>query len=112
MCGAAAESIVLALAIEIGGDEGTVIHEYLSAGGRGRIENRIVGRAEARIQREFRGYTELLKYWRDASAHGQAVHIAESEGFTSLATLLRFAQFAHDNWEVLTSTTETRSEGR
>lgn len=45
----------------------------------------------------------LLKYWRDSSAHGKAVRIQEPEAYQSLALLLRFALFARDRWDTLTS---------
>src|SRR3954468_8847698 len=49
----------------------------------------------------LRAYTELLKYWRDESAHGMASKINDEHAYTSLAMLLRFAQFSNDNWQEL-----------
>jgi hypothetical protein len=103
MCGAAAESIILALAIEKTGDEASVLKEYSSSGGRGRLEKYILDDTPKPIQNEFRGYTNLLKYWRDTASHGKRASIADNEAFTSLALLLRFAAFARDNWERLTT---------
>jgi len=45
----------------------------------------------------------LLKYWRDESAHGIESKIQEEEAFTSLLLLLRFAQFADSRWQDLTT---------
>ena len=102
MCGAAAESITLALAIARVGDEARVLRDYRAANGRSRIENLLVGQQSPRIQEAFGTYTDLLKYWRDDAAHGATVDIDEEEAFTALVLLMRFARFAHDRWEDLT----------
>ena len=101
MCGAAAESILLAVAIKIK-DENEILKLYRSSSGRNRVENLIIGAARNQIQNEFRGFTVLLKYWRDEAAHGHASGIADNEAYTSLALLLRFAHFVKDNWNELT----------
>jgi hypothetical protein len=44
-----------------------------------------------------------LKYWRDDAAHGADTTISETEAFSSLLFLLRFAQFAYEGWENLTA---------
>jgi hypothetical protein len=98
MCGAAAESILLTTAISKEGDEEKVLTEYTTSRGRSRIENLVIGKAKDFVQREFRGYTVLLKYWRDEAAHGKASNISDNEAYTSLALLLRFTMFMHDNW--------------
>jgi hypothetical protein len=103
MCGAAAESILLALAIAKLGDETKVLGTYAAAGGRGRIENAIIGQADADVQREFKGFTVLMKYWRDEAGHGKASTISDNEAYTSLALMLRFAQYAGDRWKTLTT---------
>jgi hypothetical protein len=101
MCGAAAESIMLALAIAKEGDEESVLKSYRASNGRGKIESQIIGMETGRLQREFVGFTELLKYWRDESAHGRVSNISDNEAFTSLAILLRFAQWTNDHWDDL-----------
>jgi hypothetical protein len=103
MCGASAESIMLALAIAINGSEDDVLREYKSSNGRSKIENIIIGQQTNRIKQEFLNFTSLLKYWRDTAAHGARSTIGEEEAFTSLLLLLRFARFADDNWSVLTT---------
>ena len=102
MCGAAAESIVLAIAIARTNDEKQVISDYSSKGGRGRIENLFLGQQPKGVQDEFRGCSSLLKYWRDSAAHGQALGISDTEAYTSLALLLRLSQLAFDRWDDLT----------
>lgn len=102
MCGAAAESIMLAVAIAKTGDEQRALRIYESSGGRGRIEQLILQGKPEPVQRDFRGSSSLLKYWRDSAAHGQPLQIGDSEAYTSLVLLLRFAQFADDRWSILT----------
>ncbi len=103
MCGAAAESILLATAIAKTGNEKEMLQTYATAKGRTRVENRVIGQVAEHLKREFTGLTELLKYWRDEAAHGQASAISDNETYTSLAMLLRYAMFIHKNWEVFTS---------
>lgn len=103
MCGAAAESILLSLAITKHGDEEAITQDYMTKGGRGRVENLIIGKKRKPIQDELRANLNLLKYWRDVASHGRIAQIEENEAFTSLAILLRLARFAFDRWDDLTS---------
>ena len=102
MCGGASESIILATAIAKSNEE-KVLKVYASANGRSRVENMIIGQASEFLKREYRGYSSLIKYWRDESAHGKVSGISDNEAYTSIALLLRFAKFADDNWDALTS---------
>jgi hypothetical protein len=54
------------------------------------------------IAEPFRSAIGLLSFWRDDAAHGLASEISEIEAHEALARLLRFAQFATENWEELT----------
>jgi hypothetical protein len=103
MCGAATESILLATAIAKTGNEEQVMREYTTAGGRRRVENLIIGQAQRGLQDEYRGYTSLLKYWRDEAAHGKSSGITDNEAYTALAHLLRFGMFVNDHWSELTT---------
>ncbi len=98
MCGAAAESILLALACERMTEE-KALTIYGSTGGRGRIEIEVLNGTTAGVQRHFKSFTYLLNYWRDEAAHGQASTLGETEAFTSLMLLLRFARFADETFE-------------
>lgn len=102
MCGAAVESIILVAAIAKTNDEDKVVADYSGSRGRLKIENLLIGKANEALQREYRGLTTLLKYWRDASAHGRSAGIGDNEAFTSIALLLRTALFVNDNWDQLT----------
>lgn len=102
MCGAAAESVTLALAIAKKGSEKAILDMYAGATGRSRVESFLLGAQAAPVQEEFRRYTDLLKYWRDHSPHGRAVNITEPEAYQALGQLLRFALFARDRFANLT----------
>jgi hypothetical protein len=101
MCRAAAESILLAIAIAKLGDEQAVLKEYRTASGRVKVENMIIGQASPQLQRGFRGLTSLLNYWRDEAAHGMASTITDHEAFAALAILLRHATFVDLAWDEL-----------
>ena len=102
MAGAAAESVLLAVAIAKVGDERTVLAEYHTSNGRNRIKRRIVGNVAQGIATQFENATQILHYWRDDAAHGTFTNISEVEAYTSLSQLLRLAQFASDHWQQLT----------
>jgi hypothetical protein len=102
MCGAAAESIVLALAIEKSGDEEAVLKTYNSRSGRSSVLNGLVGQVVDPIRRRLTTYSELLSYWRDDAAHGVASDLGDAHAEEALERLLRLAQFADDHWKELT----------
>lgn len=102
MCGAAAESILLSLAITKTKDEDQVLKTYRSASGRSRITKQILQGLSAQIQTSFNELTALLNYWRDDASHGTASEISEFEAYEAIARLLRFAHFADDHWTDLT----------
>ncbi len=97
MSGAAAESILLAAAIAKT-NENDVLKQYKSGNGRRKVENIVIGKARIQLQNEYRGYVSLLKYWRDAAAHGHASGVSENEAYTAIALLLRFAMYTSDHW--------------
>jgi hypothetical protein len=102
MCGAAAESILVAAAVAKSKDRDGTLKEYSAAGGRGRLENRLVGNKDKTLQESFRAYLSILKYWRDASVHSDATEIGEDEAFVALLLLMRFGILVSDNWDTLT----------
>ena len=101
MCGAAAESILLDVAIAKDGDQDKIEKLYSSGDGRRAIENLIFGPQPENVQAECRGYLSLLKYWGNLTPHGKASGITEVEAYTALMLLLRLAQFANDRWDEL-----------
>jgi hypothetical protein len=102
MCGAAAESITLAIAIARAGDEAAVLAEYRRTSGRSAIERRLLAGRNSHIQTTLPSFLNLLGYWRDDAAHGQRSEIEEEQAFIALLLLLRFAQFADSRWGDLT----------
>jgi hypothetical protein len=103
MCGAAAESILLALAIDHRGNAREVLREYRTAQGRVRVENHLLGQVGEPTRSRFRAFMDLLNFWRDDSSHGTLSTIADPEAYDALSRLLRLAHFATDHWAVLTS---------
>ena len=63
MCGAAAESILLALAIAKIGDEERILRDYGTATGRTKIERLLLSQQNSHVHQELPNYTNLLKYW-------------------------------------------------
>ena len=106
MCGAAAETILLSAAVAKKG-EAEVLTEYRKAGGRKWIEGALFGKSST--HEEAKVYLVLMKYWRDEAAHGERSAIGDNEAYTSLAMLLRFAQFIDTRWTALTSPDTTPS---
>jgi hypothetical protein len=102
MCGAAAESILLAVAVAKKRDEAEILRLYRAANGRRRVTDFVIGSKSPAIAGPFRSATGLLSYWRDDAAHGLTSTISEIEAHEAVARLLRFAQFVTDEWEELT----------
>jgi hypothetical protein len=102
MAGAAAESILLAVAVRKVGDETKVLKDYGSIRGRGRVTKSVVSGLSGSVARTFEAALQVLHYWRDDAAHGMATTITEVEAYASLTQLLRLAQFCSDRWGELT----------
>jgi len=86
MAGAAAESILLAVAIsKMPGDEGRVLAQYRSAQGRKRITDLITGELRQGLAEQFVTACGILSFWRDEAAHGTRTTKTEGEAQASLA---------------------------
>jgi hypothetical protein len=103
MAGAAAESILLAIAVAKLGDEAQVLKAYRSGSGRSRITTLILGQAKQALSDQFNAMLGVLNYWRDETAHGVHTTVGEAQAHLSVAQLIRFAHFAQDHWGTLTS---------
>jgi hypothetical protein len=103
MCGASAESILLAAAIAKRGEANT-LKTYSSASGRSRVQTDLLAHVPEALRQEFNNLSILLRYWRDEAAHGKVSGIADNEAYTSLALLLRLAKFVDENWKALVRT--------
>lgn len=103
MCGAAAESALLAVAIAKVGDESKVLKEYGRPNGRSAVIRIIFGKKPDNLQQRFiQSALYLLAYWRDEAAHGKFSDISELETFHALTLLFRFARFLFDEWDGIT----------
>ena len=108
MCGAAAESTLLAIAIAKTGDSELVLNKYERSGGREKVTRLIFGQPGASsLERRFRTGFELLTYWRDEAAHGRESAIEELEAYDAMGRLLYLARLAWDNWTELTRKSAT-----
>lgn len=103
MCGAAAESVLIAVATEKIGDRDQVFKLYTARDGRRRLLDRVTGGLDGFLIRGLKPGFDVLAYWRDSAAHGQAETITDLEAEAALLTLYRFAMFVADNWEALTA---------
>jgi hypothetical protein len=101
MAGAAAESVLLAVAIAKDG-ESQVLRDYKTSSGRRRVTARVVSGVSGGIAAQFQAALQVLHHWRDDAGHGTMTTISEIEAFASLTQLLKLAQFASDHWEQLT----------
>jgi hypothetical protein len=104
MCGAGAESILLAVANAKQNEEAKALSVYRTASGRKRVTDMVVAGLKAGLASPFTDATGLLCYWRDDAAHGVESTISEIEAHEALGQLLPFAQFATDHWAELTGT--------
>lgn len=106
MCGGAAESTTLALAIARtiarGDDEASVLATYRRNTGRTAIERLLMAGRNGHVQQTLPTFLSLLNYWRDEAAHGMRSDITEDDAHVALLLLLRYAIFADSRWEELT----------
>jgi hypothetical protein len=100
--GAAAESILLALAIAKTGNEHDILTKYKARSGRLDVQRIITGNLSDSMKSQFSAALNVLHYWRDEASHGTYTSISEIEAYASLTQLLRLDQFAVTNLDVLT----------
>jgi len=60
MVGAAAESILLAVAIAKSGDEAKMLKKYQNSGGRSRVTTYVVGQSTPSVARQFEAALHVL----------------------------------------------------
>jgi hypothetical protein len=102
MVGAAAEAILLTAAVKkLGEDKATKL--YFNKNGRSNLLKSLLGQQRDSLRNDFMRHTELITYWRDQSSHGHQTGISENEAYVALSGLLRFAHFAADHWDELTT---------
>jgi hypothetical protein len=102
MAGAAAESILIALAVAKSGSEATILATYNGPSGRKRTTQLVLKEVRPSLQQQLENALFVLHYWRDSASHGVATEITEIEAHASLMQLLRLSQFADKHWDPLT----------
>ena len=103
MAGAAAESVLLALAIDKVGNEKDVLGKYRRAGGRQKVLNIIVGKANANTRNSLTAFSGIISFWRDEAAHGRASPISTANADAALRQLLHMCQWVDREWAALTA---------
>jgi hypothetical protein len=102
MAGAAAESILIAVAVAKMGDEKKVLATYNGSQGRSKTTKLVTDNVSASIKQHFETALHVLHYWRDDASHGVATSLGETEAHAGLTQLMRLAQFAAKYWDQLT----------
>ena len=95
MVGAAAESILLALAIAKTRDEEQVLRAYSQTGGRRKVLNMVVGQAETARRNTLTTFAGIISLWRDEAAHGKASPLGTANADEALRQLLHMCQWVH-----------------
>lgn len=103
MVGAAAESVLLAIAISKEGDEERVLRVYRGNRGRQAVLNMIVGQADAHRRNTLTTFAGIVSLWRDDAAHGRASPIDTSNADEALRQLLHMCQWVAREWDGLTA---------
>ena len=103
MVGAAAESVLLTIAITKEKDEERVLRTYRGNRGRSAVLNMIVGQADAQRRNTLTTFAGIVSLWRDDAAHGQASPIDTSNADEALRQLLHMCQWVAREWDNLTA---------
>ncbi|MGY0571690.1 hypothetical protein ACTGJ9_012070 [Bradyrhizobium sp. RDM12] len=103
MVGAAAESVLLAIAITKEGDAERVLNAYRGNRGRQAVLNMIVGQADAQRRNTLTTFASIVSLWRDDATHGRASPIHTSNADEALRQLLHMCQWIAREWDNLTS---------
>lgn len=101
MVGAAAESILLRVAIAKTNDENAVLTAYRRAGGRQAVLNLIVGQATPQRRDTLTTFASIISLWRDEAAHGQSSPISTANADEALRQLLHMCQWVDAEWQNL-----------
>ena len=105
MAGAAAEGVLLEVAVAKKGDRDEVLKLYLSRSGRRDVTNLVLAGVPEPLAAQLKILLDLLGYWRDTAAHGVDHDYTEVEAYDALSRLLRLAMRVGENWPALTGRT-------
>lgn len=100
MCGAAAETVLLALAIALGGPVEAVMNEYRASSGRRALMRRIRNGLPSTASSQIESYAKPLDYWRDAASHGLPARVLSGTAFQNLQLVRQLANFVAELWPV------------
>jgi hypothetical protein len=103
MAGAAAESILLAVAVAKTGNEEEVLGLYRRANGRQNVLNAVVGQAAGNLRTTLSTFAGIISLWRDEASHGQASPLGTANADEALRTLLHMCQWVNQQWDALTA---------
>jgi hypothetical protein len=79
MVGAAAESILLAIAIaKKKGNEAEILKMYSGPAGRSRVATFVTGNSTPSVAGQFKAALHILHFWRDDASHGVHTTISEA----------------------------------
>ncbi|MFS8180164.1 hypothetical protein ACMG4P_01250 [Pseudovibrio denitrificans] len=106
MAGAAAESVLLAVAIAKTDDEERVLREYRGANGRRNTLNLVAGAAPRHVREKLTTFSGIIGLWRDESAHGLASPISMANADEAMRQLLHMCQWVTREWDNLTRQNE------
>jgi hypothetical protein len=101
MVGAAAESVLLTIAITKVGNEDEVLAIYRQARGRQKVLNLVVGQANAQRRDTLTTFSAIISLWRDDAAHGQASPLGTANADEALRQLLHMCQWVDREWDQL-----------
>jgi len=101
MSGAAAEAVLLAIAIAKTKNEDEVLTIYRRAKGRRDVLNVIIGQAQKHRKDTLKAFTGIIAAWRDEAGHGAATKITTANADEALRQLLHMCQWTRREWEAL-----------
>jgi len=94
MAAAAAESVLLALAVAKTGDRDKILKDYHGRAGCHKTINALVAHSPKPVQEKLRGLLGVLSYWRDEASLGEHAEVTSANADQALQQLLRLAQWA------------------
>lgn len=103
MCGAAAESVLLGIAMAKLEDDELVLKTYEGRNGRQELTKAVCKGLPPYIENSLKQFMGLLAYWRDDATHGKATEITQANADEAIRQLLHLCQWSKKNWKELTS---------
>jgi hypothetical protein len=103
MAGAAAEAVLIALAVEKKGERTWVEKRMRGTGGRQELHKALRPEGGAEGQRRVETLIDLVSYYRDDAAHTLGDPITDEGAQLTLLLLLNVAAYADQHWAYLTA---------